>query len=323
MHPTIPSPVASSPLVPPRLRRGDCIGIIAPAGPVADVSRIERGVRYLERLGYTALVGRHAARTHGYLAGTDAQRLEDLHAMFRDPRVRMIMALRGGYGSTRLLSAVDYGMIARNPKILAGFSDLTALQLALWTMCRLVTIHGPMLASDFSGRTDASTEEHFWRLVTTPSVPERIARGRTARAEVHTGGRATGRLLGGNLSLIVSLVGTPFQPAFKGSILFFEEVGEEPYRVDRMLTHLRDAGVFRRLHGLVAGQFTDCSPKDRRRPSLTLRQVLAETAEHAGVPFLSGLPFGHVRRKVSLPIGVRAAVDAESGTLDLLEPAVR
>jgi muramoyltetrapeptide carboxypeptidase len=315
--------LAVNPLLPPRLRRGDCIGIVAPAGPVADLSLIERGVRYLERLGYAVAVGKHAARTHGYLAGTDRQRLEDLHAMFRDPRVRMIMALRGGYGSSRLLSAIDYRMIARNPKILAGFSDLTALQLALWKKCRLVTFHGPMLASDFSGRIDPFTEEQFWRLITSPSVPERIHRDSKARAGIATGERATGRLLGGNLSLIVSLLGTPFQPSFNGGILFFEEVGEEPYRIDRMLTHLQNAGILKRLHGIASGQFRDCGPDDPHRPSLTLRRILVETAERTGVPFLSGLPFGHIRRKVTIPIGVRAGLDPERGTLDLLEAAVR
>jgi muramoyltetrapeptide carboxypeptidase len=268
-------------------------------------------------------VGRHASRGYGYLAGTDSERLDDLHAMFRDPRVRMIMALRGGYGSSRLLSAIDYRSIARTPKILTGFSDLTALQLALWKKCRLVTFHGPMLGSDFGGRIDPFTEEHFWRLITSPSVPERLPRVRSATSAMLAGGRATGRLVGGNLSLIVSLLGTPFQPSFNACILFFEEVGEEPYRIDRMLTHLRNAGILRRLHGIVSGQFNDCGPKDPHRPSLSLRKILAETAEQSGAPFLSNLPFGHVRRKLTLPIGVRAGLDPEHGTLDLLEAAVR
>jgi muramoyltetrapeptide carboxypeptidase len=138
-----------------------------------------------------------------------------------------------------------------------------------------------------------------------------------------TGERATGRLLGGNLSLIVSLLGTPFQPSFNDSILFFEEVGEEPYRIDRMLTQLQNAGILKRIRGIASGQFRDCGPDDPRRPSLTVPRILAETAERAGVPFLSGLPFGHIRRKVTLPIGVRAGLNPERGTLDLLESAVR
>jgi muramoyltetrapeptide carboxypeptidase len=310
-------------LIPPRLRPGDLIGIAAPAGPISDESRINRGVRYLERLGYEVTVGKSVTRTHGYLAGTDRERLNDLHGLFRDPRVRAIIALRGGYGSSRLLHHLDYRLIARCPKILTGFSDLTALQLALWTKCRMVTFHGPMLSSDFGGKIDPFTEEQFWRLVTTPSVPERIVPTRFTGVRVLVRGRATGRLIGGNLSLLVSVLGTPYQPSFKGCILFFEEVGEEPYRIDRMLTHFRNAGVLKGLRGILSGQFSDCGPRDRSRPTLTLATILAETARQAGVPFMSNLPFGHLRRKLTLPIGVKAGLDPERGTVDLLEPAVR
>ena len=310
------------PLLPPRLRHGDLIGIIAPAGPVADGSRIERGVRYIERLGYSVVVGRNVTRVHGYLAGTDEERLSDLHTMFRDHRVKAIMALRGGYGSTRLLSRLQYRLIARNPKILIGFSDLTALQLAIWNGCHMVTFHGPMLSSDFAGPSNHFTEELFWRLVTSPSIPERLPMPRSPRPRSLNGGSANGRLLGGNLSLLVSLLGTPYQPSFSGSLLFFEEVGEEPYRIDRMLTQLRNAGVFRKVRGILTGQFSDCVPADKTRPSLTIDDILGEIPEQTGVPFLTNLPFGHVGRKLTLPIGVRACLDADRRTLDLLEPAV-
>jgi muramoyltetrapeptide carboxypeptidase len=242
--------------------------------------------------------------------------------MFRDPRVRAILALRGGYGSLRLLSHIDYRLIARCPKILAGFSDLTALQLALWNACRLVTFHGPMLGSDFAGRVDPFTEERFWTMVTSPVVPQRLAPPRGVHTRALAGGRSNGRLMGGNLSLLISLLGTPYQPSFAGCILFFEEIGEEPYRVDRMLTHLHLTGILKDVRGIVSGQFTGCVPQDRTRPSLTLRTILEETAERTDVPFLSGVPFGHVRHKLTLPIGIRAALDAERGTLDLLEAAV-
>lgn len=305
-------------LLPPRLRRGDLIGIVAPAGPVTDASRIEKAVRYFERQGYRVAVGAHAGRVHGYLAGTDGERLEDLHAMFRDPRVRALVALRGGYGTTRLLPLLDFRLIRRNPKIVCGYSDLTALQLALWHACRLVTFHGPMAGPDFAGPLDPVTEERFWTMVTAPAVPCRLATVAAAPASARR--RTTGRLLGGNLSLLVSLLGTPFQPSLSGAVLFIEEVGEEPYRIDRMLTQLRNAGVMDRLRAILTGRFEDCAVKDPRRPSFSTGEVLAG---HAGALLhLAALPFGHVSRKVTIPIGVPVAVDGDAGTVDLLAPAV-
>lgn len=310
-------------LTPPRLRRGDCIGIAAPAGPVSDPQVLDRGVRYLESLGYTVAVGRHVLRTHGYLAGRDEDRTADLNMMLADRRIRAVIALRGGYGSTRILPRVDFAAARRDPKIIAGYSDLTALLLAFWTRCRLVTFHGPMLASDFGGAVDPFTEEHFWTILTSGRAPSFSTSLKTPEVRVLVGGRAEGRLLGGNLSLIVSLIGTPFAPVVTGALLFLEEVGEEPYRIDRMLTQLRNAGVLRNAAGLLAGRFTDCVPVNRKRPSLTTEQVLADAATALGRPSLSGLPFGHVTSKLTLPVGVRARMDAGRRTLVLLEPPVR
>ncbi|MGA9115328.1 MAG: LD-carboxypeptidase [Bacteroidota bacterium] len=307
---------------PERLRKGDLVGIVAPSGPVLDTGKVERGVRYLERLGYRVAVGRHTCRVHGYLAGGDEERAEDLHAMFADGRVRAVMALRGGYGAGRLLRLLDWRLLARNPKILVGFSDLTALQLALWRKCHLVTFHGPMLVSDLAGSPDRATEESLWRMLTSGRRPGLLRLPPSSRPTPLHGGRTAGRLIGGNLSLLVSLLGTPFMPRLGDAILFFEEVGEEPYRIDRMLNHLATAGVLARARGCLAGRFTDCSPRDRTRPSLSLEDVLAETASRLGVPFLSGLPFGHIRTKITLPIGITARMDAGRGKLELLEAAV-
>lgn len=310
--------MSSPPLLPPRLRRGDVIGLIAPAGPVRDGARIGRAVRYFERLGYHVAVGEHAARARGYLAGRDDQRLADFHAMFRAPEVRAVIALRGGYGSSRLLSAIDYRLIARNPKILVGYSDLTALQMAVWKKCRLVTFHGPMAGVEFAGRMDPFTEEHFWQMVTSPAVPLRLVAGRSAGTSRHSSPPVTGRLLGGNLSLLVSLLGTPFQPDLRGAILMVEEIGEEPYRIDRMLTHLRNAGALRHVRGILAGRFIRCVPSTR--PSPGTAQVLRDAA--GTLPFLQGFPFGHLPRKLTLPLGVPAALDPARRSLDLLGPAV-
>jgi muramoyltetrapeptide carboxypeptidase len=314
-------------LRPPRLRKNDVVGIVAPASPPSTTQKIERGVRYLEKIGYRVKLGTHVMEVHGYLAGNDDQRASDLNTMFGDRQVRAIIAVRGGYGTPRLLEKIDYGLIRRNPKILVGYSDLTALQLAIYKRTGLITFSGPMLGVEFCEGMDPFTEEFFWRLLTSP-VPLRTisnpgGRPLTIVRSPSRNSSAVGRLLGGNLSMIVSLLGTPFQPRFTNSILFLEEVGEEPYRVDRMLTQLRLAGVFEAVQAMLIGSFIDCVPSNRRRPSLTTDEVLHEMTRNVDVPILSGLAYGHTPRKLTMPIGVRAKVDAATGSVQLLESAVR
>ncbi len=308
-------------LVPPRLRPNDLVGLVSPAGNVEDSSRIENAVRYLEKLGFRVRVAAHAARVHGYLAGTDRERAEDLHAMFADARVRAVFCLRGGYGATRLLPLLDYRLIARHPKIFVGYSDITALLLAFWKKCRLVTFHGPMAAVDWGSGAEPDDEGFFWELLSSPlrrrAIPVKAA-GRIHRC----GGRATGRLLGGNLSLVASLAGTPFMPDFTRCILFLEEVNEEPYRVDRMLIQLRNSAVLRRSSGFLLGQFSRCLPQDPSRPSLNIPEILDEIIAPLRKPLLLNLPFGHLGQKLTLPVGVRAAVDAEKRELALQESPV-
>ncbi len=308
-------------LVPRRLKKGDLLGIICPASPVFDASRIERSVRYFEGRGYRVTVGRNAARQTGYLAGTDEERAEDIHAMFADREVRGIFCARGGYGTPRLLSRLDYTLIARNPKVFVGYSDITALALAIWTKCRLVTYHGPMPAVDLADDVNPVAEESLWRMISSPERQATVAVAGGSAAGMKRGGSTTGRLLGGNLSLLVSLLGTPYMPDTGKCILFLEEIGEEPYRVDRMLTHLENARVLSRAAGLAMGMFTDCTPKDPAAPSLSLPAIMAGKAEKAGRPFLTGLPIGHERAMVTVPLGIRARLDAGAGTLTLLEPA--
>jgi muramoyltetrapeptide carboxypeptidase len=309
-------------LKPPRLNKGELIGIIAPASPVADASRIERGVTYLERLGYRVIVGGSVGKQHGYLAGKDEERVADLHAMFRDRRVKAVICVRGGYGTPRLLRLLDYRLIKRNPKIFAGFSDITALQLAFWVKCGLITFHAPMLATDMADPMDSFTEETFWRLVSSNRRIGPVSFPEPAQAQVLYPGTFSGRLLGGNLSILVSLLGTPYQPSLSHSALFLEEVGEEPYRVDRMLTHLQNASLLSGCRGIIFGQCTDCVPKDPGRPSLSIDEVLAEFARSFKKPVISHLPFGHVRTKLTLPIGARVRVNTERRYMEILEAAV-
>jgi muramoyltetrapeptide carboxypeptidase len=317
------TPMASTSILKPRrLKKGDLIGLVTPASPVSDASRIEKGVQYFERLGYSVAVGANVGKGHGYLAGTDEERISDLHGLFADPRVRAIIALRGGYGTPRLLSKLNYRLIAQNPKILVGFSDITALQLALWRKCRFVTFHGPMAAVEMANTIDPFTEEMFWQLVSSTKKIGRISFPAGTQPTVMHSGKASGRLIGGNLSLIVSLMGTRYFPSVTDSVLFLEEIGEEPYRVDRMMTQLRNANVISKCNAVLTGQFTDCLPKDQGQPSLSVDEILREAARLAAGPFLSNLPFGHLPQKMTIPCGVRALVDASSCSIEYLEPAV-
>jgi len=307
---------------PARLRQGDLIGLVAPASPLDDTGRVERGVRYLEGLGYRTLVAPHVSQRVGYLAGTDKQRADDLHAMFTDRRVKAIFCVRGGYGSPRLLGALNYRLIARHPKIFVGYSDITALLLALWSECSLVSFHGPMAGVEMAGSMDPVTEESFWRILTDASSGMGLGAG-----TVLTDGRGPrrpvrGRLIGGNLSLCASLVGTAYQPDFLRSILFLEDIGEEPYRIDRMVTQLRNAGIFSRVTAVVLGSFTNCVPNDASSPSLSVDEIMRENAAMTGKPHATGFPFGHEEHFVTFPVGVRANLDLKSGKLELLEAAV-
>ncbi len=308
-------------LKPTRLAKGDVIGIISPASPIADTSKIQEGVRYLESLGYRTLVGRHAEAKKGYLAGTDKQRLADIHAMFRNRHVKAIFCVRGGYGSPRLLPSLDYALVRANPRILVGFSDVTAIHLALWHRCRLVTFSGPMVGVDMLGKMDPFTEENFWRVLSLPMRDLRISLDGETTTVLHRG-RGEGRILGGNLSLVAGLIGTPYIPEFRDSILFLEDVGEEPYRIDRMFTQLRNSGVLGSAKCLLAGQFTDCVAKQSIPGSQTIEEVLSEIAGHLKVPFLANLPFGHQPAKLTIPIGVRARVNTRTFSIDLLESPV-
>jgi len=259
--------------------------------------------------------------TYGYLAGTDEQRVGDLHAMFRNPEVKAIMCIRGGYGTPRLLSLVNYRLVARNPKIFVGYSDVTSLQLALWKKCSLVTFQGPMVGVDMPEPLDAFTEELFWRMLTSRKKIGPVL-GPDEPVNTVSAGKASGLLMGGNLAHLVASMGTPYLPSFKGNLLFLEDIGEEPYRIDRMMSQLRHAGILRQASGILGGKFTDCAPKDPAKPSLTLDDIFRELAGITPRPFMSNLPFGHEAKKITMPIGIRARMDAAKHTLEILEGAV-
>ncbi len=276
-------------------------------------------MRYLEGLGYRVELGANAEARHGYLAGTDQERAGDFNHMIRDPRVNAIFALRGGYGTPRILSMIDYPALRRMPKIIAGFSDITALQLAIFRRCNLVTFSGPMPAVEFWRDPDPYTEENFWRLITST---KKVGALKASELEVFNGGKSSGVLLGGNLSLVVNCIGTRSLPAMPGAILVLEEVEEAPYRVDRMLMQLVNAGIASKLGGVVFGQFTRCGQNDPAKPSLTLDEVLRDFASRLECPVLANLEYGHIARKLTIPFGLRAQLDAGLRRISIAEAAV-
>jgi len=309
------------PVRPPRLRRGDVIGLVSPASPPQSPDRVEKSVRYLERLGYRVQLGTHVLERHGFSAGTDAQRADDLNAMFRDDRVRAIFALRGGNGCCRLLRHLDYRAARRHPKILVGYSDLTFLQLALWRRSRLVTFSGPMPAVEFWNQPDPWTEEQFWGLLTSSAARRTLPYPADQPPIGLHPGKAEGRLLGGCFSLVMSVLATPYQPDFRGALLFLEDVREELHRIHRMLTHLDNAGLFQQLNGLVLGEFTQATPEPKE-PHFGLPEIYAETLATFPGPVLANVAYGHIPRKLTLPQGVLARMDARRLKLELLESPV-
>lgn len=306
-------------LRPPKLLVGGTIGIVGPGSPMKP-ERLVKGIRYLERRGYRVKLGEHIRDVYGYLAGSDVDRARDFNAMFQDPAVDAIICTRGGYGTPRILHKIDYDTVAANPKILVGYSDITGLQLALFARTGLVTFSGPMAAVEMGKGIHAFTEENFWPLVTSTEAGRKLTGNAGPLRTIHAG-TAEGTLLGGNLSLIAALTGTAFLPDLDGTILVIEDIGEEPYQIDRNLSQLRLAGVLQRIAGLVVGQMTDCEP-DGSAPSLTIAQILFDLTTDLGIPVVTGLPYGHEDVKYTLPFGCRARLDAEEGNLQLLESGV-
>jgi muramoyltetrapeptide carboxypeptidase len=327
-------PVASArsastmtPLIkPPRLARGDVVGLVAPGGYTSDAA-IEKAVRHIESLGFRVRPGTYLRDVWGNYGGTVAARIADLHAMFRDPEVKAIWAIRGGSGCISLLRHLDYRLIRTHPKILLGYSDITALHLAIHRHAGLVTFHGPVASSTPS---DYATEHLLAVLLearasyTIPMSADNDRRALDApwyaTRTVHEG-VAEGPLIGGNLSLVSALAGTPYAADFTGSLLFLEEVNEEPYRIDRWMTQLDLAVGFDKAAGVMVGICENCGPQGDG-PSLTLDETLDVHLQPLRVPAVTGYSFGHIRNQFTIPVGVRGRLDTESRTVTLLEPGV-
>lgn len=309
---------------PKRLSKGDTVALIAPASGVeADV--FETALENIVNLGFRPVIGKYARLRNGFLSGDDRERVEDLHWAFADKDVKAIWCVRGGYGVTRILPLVDFKLIENNPKILIGYSDITALHTAIHQNTGLITFHGPVAAS---GYTDYA-KNHLLGVVSNPSVnykieisPQNAANESSVyKTETITPGKAVGELIGGNLSLLAAMAGTPFAlKDTKGKILFIEDVGEAPYRIDRMFTQLLQTVDMKRLSGIALGIFKGCEAKDDKSQSLI--EVLKDRLGNLGIPVIYGLSFGHIRDQCTLPVGVKAELDAEKATIKLLESAV-
>lgn len=318
---------ASNIIKPKMLRPGDTVGLVSPSTFVADPTQLNTMLLTAEMFGLKVKVGSQVGRREAKLGDSIPARIDDLHKMFADPEVKGIICVRGGYGTPQLLDGLDFELIRKNPKLMLGYSDITGLHLAIHQKTGLVTFHGPTGLSPFTefsqnwfrrandtkpmGVLGNPTERNPFR----PAHPLRTVKG----------GKARGRLIGGNLTLVSCLMGTPYEPDVRGKIFFLEDVGEEPYRIDRMLQQLVLAGKFDQCAGVVIGECVDCGPRDFQ-PSITFNYTLGEVLDRVfakvKVPVFHGLLIGHTADQITLPLGVMAAMDADRKELIIEEAAV-
>ncbi|MCE2502680.1 MAG: LD-carboxypeptidase [Chlorobi bacterium] len=315
-------------LKPLALKEGSTIGIVAPASGV-NRGDITSAVVSLQRLGFNVKTGKHLTRGFGYLAAKDEVRAEEFMKFVCDPEIDCVMAVRGGYGVMRILPMLDFDVIRANPKVIIGYSDITALVNAVYQKSRLIAFHGPVATSEF----DAYSVDSFRRTLMETEPPGKFAesdeysgsRFSEAKASTIVSGKATGRLVGGNLSLVSDVMGTPYEIDLQGKILFLEEIAEEPYRVDRMLTQLALSGQLAQCAGVAFGRFRKCeAPRGGGEftVSLSLEQVIRRALEPLEIPTLYGLSIGHISKKLTVPIGGLATLDADEKTLSLDEAVV-
>lgn len=310
-----------SQIKPKRLCLGDTIGVIAPASP-RDSDLTAAGVRWLEEQGFCVKLGMTIDQKLGYLSGPDDMRAADINAMFASPDIDGIVCLCGGYGTMRLLELLDYNVIRTHPKVFVGYSDITALHVSIGQRTGLVTFHGPMVASDMGKGLSAYTWECFFQAVTSPQPLGSVINPPDSPPPLFiVPGTAQGYLTGGNLSLIVSTLGTPYEINTHDKILCLEEVGEAPYRIDRMLTQLLLAGKLQDAAGIVFGVCADCDIEARSSSSFNVEEVLRDRLGGLHKPVLYNLHFGHTLDKVTLPLGIKAVLGSEMGGLVINETA--
>ena len=335
----LPGATSTLPILPPGLKPGDRVALIAPAGAVTP-ERLARSVDNINRLGFTPVIGAHVLERRGYLAGTDEQRLADLYKAFEDPARKAVWAIRGGYGCTRLLPLIDWERLAKSPKLLIGYSDLTALLNAFRQRLGWTGVHGPMASSELDAEQWLGLQQLVLEYQTPPARlranEEAAMMGvqATGMAQSPAGqddttspldinlhpGKVRGELAGGNLTVLAAMAGTPYAVDFTDKIVLLEDIGEKPYRIDRMLTQLVQSGL-NRARGIVLGEWVDCDVP-AGSPSLTLAEVLRDCLEPLGIPVLGQFSFGHGVRNQAYPIGVFSELDGENRRLTILNETV-
>jgi muramoyltetrapeptide carboxypeptidase len=328
-HVRVPGAFAAPSLLKPkRLVAGSVVALISPASATFQSVEVQIAKESLEALGLTVRLGEHMMERHGYLGGDDKARAADINALFADRDVAAIHPIRGGWGSGRVLPYLDFDVIRRNPKVLLGYSDITALLLSIHAKTGLVTFHGPIAM----GRWDEFSVDSYKRVlfdgepVTYQNKRELSDRNALTpidfRVQTITPGTARGRLLGGNLTVLTSIVGSSYLPDWDNAILFTEDVHEEPYRIDRMLTQLKLAGVLHRLKGFMFGSCSECAPAEGSYGALTLDEILDDHIKPLGIPAWQGAMIGHQQPQWTLPEGIEVEIDGTAGTIRLMEPAV-
>ncbi|WAC73920.1 LD-carboxypeptidase [Roseateles sp. SL47] len=322
--PLAPEPLPA--LRPRRLQPGDTIGLVSPANATYEREPLTLAVEALQAIGFKVKLGRHVQARYGQFAGTDAQRAGDINDFFAEDEVAGILALTGGSGCNRIVDKLNYALIRRKPKFFGGFSDLTSLLNAIHRQTGLITFHSPVASSEWN----EFSLQHF-KAVVMDAVPDLLVNPNdkgdslvqaTDRITTVRPGVARGRLVGGNLTVLASLAGSPYFPDCRGALLFLEDVNEYIYRLDRCLSTLRLAGALDALAGVVLGQFTRCGPGDGAYGTLTLDEVFDDYFLPLNVPVFRGAMIGHIRRKFTVPVGQMADMDAQAGTVRLLSSAV-
>lgn len=307
---------------PYRLKQGSTIGIVAPAGPGYDFNVTDAGIQAIRELGFNIVLGKTVFKKEGYLAGDDTQRAEEINLLFKRKDIDGIVCLRGGYGSARILDGLDFRCIKENPKVFVGYSDIAAIHVAINRLCNMVTFHGPMVYSDFGNVLDSYTLNSFLISITSTEPAGEVQNpDNYGTIKILSCGEARGRIIGGNLSVITSTIGSPYEVDTKDKILFLEDICEEPYRVDRMLTQLMLSGKFQKCAGIVLGQWTGCEPEFPER-SLSLIDVFYDRLLSLNIPVLYNVAFGHGNVKMTIPLGIMSRITGD-GRLIFEESGVK
>lgn len=315
-------------IIPKALKEGDTVGIVSPASAIFTTEPYEVAKESFEAMGLKVKFGKFVKSRYGHLAGTDEERAEELNDMFRDSSVQAIVCLRGGSGAARILPLLDYDAIKKNPKIFVGYSDITALHLAIFEKTKLVTYHGPLATSSWN----SFSYDHFREilfdgknaLLENPDSKGDELVQTSDRIETIRSGKVSGELLGGNLSVLTGIMGSEYFPKdWTGKILYIEDVGEKIYRIDRMMTQLQLGGVFEQISGFIFGKCTDCDPGGSGYGSLTFEEVVDHYIKPLNIPAFSGAMIGHIHNIFTIPNGISAEIDADQGTIQLLEAPVK